>query len=112
LFFLLGKITFCERQPPSNYMKGSVVPIARRDSTKRFAGEIELSKAERRGGKIKLTLRVFWQQSRYPLAPRNRFLKILSFRCVRQDGQRCERIRMPAGEFLRHLRCLTELSLL
>jgi hypothetical protein len=112
LFFLLGKIAFCARQPTSNDMKGCAVPISRRDSIKRFAGDIELPKAERRGGKVELTLRVFWQQSRYAFAPRNGFFEILFFRCVRQDRQRCERIRMPAGEFLRHLRCFAELSLL
>jgi hypothetical protein len=112
LSFLLGKITFRARQPTSNDMKGCAVPIARRDSIKRFAGEIELPKAERRGGKVELTLRVFWQQSCYPLAPCNGFFQVLPFRCVRQNGQRCQRIRMPAGEFLRHLRCFAEISLL
>ena len=60
LFLLLGKISFRARQPTSNDMKGCAVPIARRDSIKRFAGKIELPKAERRGSKVKLTLRVFW----------------------------------------------------
>jgi hypothetical protein len=112
LLLLLGKIAFCARQPTSNDMKGRAVPIARRDSIKRFASEIEFPKAERCGGKVELTLRVFWQQLRDSLAPCNGLFKILSFRCIRQDGQRCERIRMAAGELLRHLRCFGELSLL
>src|SRR5262249_12616987 len=65
LFFLFGKIAFCARQPTSNDMKSCAVTISRRDSIQRFAGEIELTKAERCGGKVELTLRVFWQQSRY-----------------------------------------------
>ena len=36
LFLLLGKITFCARQPASNDMKRCAVPIVGRDSTKRL----------------------------------------------------------------------------
>ena len=32
LFFLLGKIAFCAREPTSNDMKGCTFPITRRDS--------------------------------------------------------------------------------
>src|SRR4029434_10270961 len=111
LFFLLDEIAFCARQPPSNHMKGCAVPISGRDSIERVAGDIELSKAERCRCKVELAFRVFWQQSRDLLAPCNGLFKILSFGCVRQDRQRCERIRMPASEFLRHLCCFAELSL-
>src|SRR5439155_6733417 len=112
LFLLLGKISFRTRQPACNHMKSCAVAIYHRDSIERFPRKIELPKPQRSGSVVELARAIIWSQSRYALTPRNGVFKILLLRCVREDRQRLERIRIPRPELSRHLRCLAEFSFL
>src|SRR5262249_39584064 len=110
LFYLLGKISFSASQPACDDVKSGLVPISGSDPIERFSRQSKLSKSQRRGSEIELTVRVFREQSRYLLAPPDGFLEVLLFSRFRQNVESRQRIGMSFQEFLRVLRCLAEFS--
>ena len=69
LFFLFGKVSFGRSQPACNNVKSGPVSVTGCNLIERLSSKIELSKAQRRGNEIELTVRVFWAQTRNLFTP-------------------------------------------
>src|SRR5207244_9999176 len=79
LLFLFGKVSFRARQPPSHDVESREILRSGRDPLQRFSRKIDLTKPQRRGSKIELTVDVIRLQAGDLCTPRNRFLRVLFF---------------------------------